>query len=229
MLLEATSANVWNAALYDTLNFDFIRDIAPVAGISRTPAVLTVTPSFPAKIVPEFISYARANPGKINMASGGIGSLPHIAGELFKFMTGINLVHVPHRGSYLPGGQVQVAFGPIPTLIEQIRAGKLRALAVTGAHPSEALPDLPTLGQFVPGYEASAFNGVGAPKKTPEEIIYKLNAAVNAALEDSEVQKRFAQLGTVPVSTTPGEFGKLIVDETEKWAKVFKAAGIKAE
>ena len=231
-LLEATSANVWNAALYDTLNFDFIRDIAPVAGISRTPAVLTVTPSFPAKTVPEFISYARANPGKINMASGGIGSLPHVAGELFKFMTGINLVHVPYRSSYLPdllGGQVQVAFGPIPTLIEQIRAGNLRALAVTGAHPSEALSDLPTLGQFVPGYEASAINGVGAPKKTPTEIIYKLNTAVNVALEDSEVQKRFAQLGTVPVSMTPGEFGKLIVDETEKWAKVFKAAGIKAE
>ena len=150
-------------ALYDTLNFDFIRDIAPVASISRTPAVLTVTPSFPAETVPEFISYARANPGKINMASGGIGSLPHVAGELFKFMTGINLVHVPYRGSYLPdllGGQVQIAFGPIPTLIEQIRAGKLRALAVTGADTSEALLDLPTLGQFVPGYEASAFNGV---------------------------------------------------------------------
>jgi tripartite-type tricarboxylate transporter receptor subunit TctC len=231
-LLEVTSANVWNAALYDTLNFDFIRDVAPVAGISRTPAVLTVTPSFPAKIVPEFISYARANPGKINMASGGIGSLPHVAGELFKFMTGINLVHVPYRGSYLPdllGGQVQVAFGPIPTLIEQIRADKLRALAVTGADPSAALPDLPTLGQFVPGYEASALNGVGVPKKTPDEIIYKLNATVNAALDDPEVQKRFAQLGTVPMSMTPGEFGKLIVDETDKWGKVFKAAGIKAD
>jgi len=231
-LLEATSANVWNAALYDTLNFDFIRDIAPVASISRTPAVLTVTPSFPAKTVPEFISYAKANPGGVNMASGGIGSLPHVAGELFKFMTGINLVHVPYRGSYLPdllGGQVQVAFGPIPTLIEQIRAGKLRALAVTGADPSEALPDLPTLGQFVPGYEASAFNGVGAPKKIPDEIIFKLNAAVNAALQDSEVQKRFALLGTAPVSMTPDEFGKLIVDESDKWGKVFKAAGIKAD
>jgi len=230
-LLEATSANVWNAALYDTLNFDFIRDIAPVAGISRTPAVLTVTPSFPAKTVPDFISYARANPGKINMASGGIASLPHVAGELFKFMTGINLVHVPYRGSYpdLLGGQVQVAFGPIPTLIEQIRAGKLRALVVTGAGPSEALPDLPTLGQFVPDYEASAFNGVGAPKKTPDEIIYRFNAAVDAALQDPEVQKRFAQLGTVPASMTPGEFAKLIVDESDKWAKVFKAAGIKAD
>jgi tripartite-type tricarboxylate transporter receptor subunit TctC len=162
------------------------------------------------------------------MASGGIGSLPHVAGELFKFMTGINLVHVPYRGSYLPdllGGQVQVAFGPIPTLIEQIRADRLRALAVTGAEPSEALPDLPTLSQFVSGYEASAFNGVGAPKKTPDEIIYKLNAA----LQDSEVQKRFAQLGTAPMLMTPGEFGKLIVNESDKWGKVFKAAGIKAD
>ena len=184
-LLEATSANVWNAALYDKLSFDFIRDIAPVASISRTPAVMAVTQSFPAKTVPEFIAYAKENPGKVNMASGGIGSLPHVAGELFKFMTGMNLIHVPYRGSYLPdliGGQVQVAFGPIPTLIEQIRADKLRALAVTGAEPSAALPDLPTLGQFVPGYEASAFNGVGVPKKTPIEIIYKLNAAAGGKL-----------------------------------------------
>jgi tripartite-type tricarboxylate transporter receptor subunit TctC len=231
-LLEATSANVWNAALYDNLRFDFIRDIAPVASISRTPAVMAVTPSFPAKTVPEFIAYAKENPGKVNMASGGIGSLPHVAGELFRFMTGINLIHVPYRGSYLPdliGGQVQVAFGPIPTLIEQIRADKLRALAVTGAEPSAALPDVPTLGQFVPGYEASAFNGVGVPKKTPIEIIYKLNAAVGAALTDPGIQTRFARLGTVPVSMTPAEFGKLIGAESEKWGKVFKSAGIKAE
>jgi tripartite-type tricarboxylate transporter receptor subunit TctC len=231
-LLEATSANVWNATLYDNLGFDFIRDIAPVASISRTPGVMAVTPSFPAQTVPEFMAYAKANPGKINMASGGIGSLPHVAGELFKFMTGINLVHVPYRGSYLPdllGGQVQVAFGPIPTLIEQIRAGKLRPLAVTGANPSPALPNIPTLGQFVPGYEASGFNGVGAPKKTPTEIIYKLNAAVNAVLADSEVQERFAQLGTVPVLMTPAEFGKLIVDESQKWGNVFKSASIRLE
>lgn len=231
-LLEATSANVWNATLYDNLSFDFIRDIAPVASISRTPGVMAVTPSFPAQTVPEFMAYAKANPGKINMASGGIGSLPHVAGELFKFMTGINLVHVPYRGSYLPdllGGQVQVAFGPIPTLIEQIRAGKLRPLAVTGANPSPALPNIPTLGQFVPGYEASGFNGVGAPKKTPTEIIYKLNAAVNAVLADSEVQERFAQLGTVPVLMTPAEFGKLIVDESQKWGNVFKSASIRLE
>jgi tripartite-type tricarboxylate transporter receptor subunit TctC len=193
---------------------------------------MAVTPSFPAQTVPEFMAYAKANPGKINMASGGIGSLPHVAGELFKFMTGINLVHVPYRGSYLPdllGGQVQVAFGPIPTLIEQIRAGKLRPLAVTGANPSPALPNIPTLGQFVPGYEASGFNGVGAPKKTPTEIIYKLNAAVNAVLADSEVQERFAQLGTVPVLMTPAEFGKLIVDESQKWGNVFKSASIRLE
>jgi tripartite-type tricarboxylate transporter receptor subunit TctC len=178
------------------------------------------------------MAYAKANPGKINMASGGIGSLPHVAGELFKFMTGINLVHVPYRGSYLPdllGGQVQVAFGPIPTLIEQIRAGKLRPLAVTGANPSPALPNIPMLGHFVPGYEASGFNGVGAAKKTPTEIIYKLNAAVNAVLADSEVQERFAQLGTVPVLMTPAEFGKLIVDESQKWGNVFKSASIRLE
>jgi tripartite-type tricarboxylate transporter receptor subunit TctC len=231
-LLEATSANVWNATLYDNLGFDLIRDIAPVASISRTPGVMAVTPSFPAQTVPEFMAYAKANPGKINMASGGIVSLPHVAGELFKFMTGINLVHVPYRGSYLPdllGGQVQVAFGPIPTLIEQIRAGKLRPLAVTGANPSPALPNIPMLGHFVPGYEASGFNGVGAPKKTPTEIIYKLNAAVNAVLADSEVQERFAQLGTVPVLMTPAEFGKLIVDESQKWGNVFKSASIRLE
>jgi tripartite-type tricarboxylate transporter receptor subunit TctC len=231
-LLEATSANVWNATLYDNLGFDLIRDIAPVASISRTPGVMAVTPSFPAQTVPEFMAYAKANPGKINMASGGIGSLPHVAGELFKFMTGINLVHVPYRGSYLPdllGGQVQVAFGPIPTLIEQIRAGKLRPLAVTGANPSPALPNIPMLGHFVPGYEASGFNGVGAPKKTPAEIIYKLNAAANAVLADSEVQERFAQLGTVPVLMTPAEFGKLIVDESQKWGNVFKSASIRLE
>jgi tripartite-type tricarboxylate transporter receptor subunit TctC len=231
-LLEATSPNAWNATLYDNLSFDFIRDIAPVASISRTPAVMTVTPAFPAQTVPEFMAYAKANPGKINMASGGIGSLPHVAGELFKFMTGINLVHVPYRGSYLPdllSGQVQVAFGPIPTLIEQIRAGKLRPLAVTGENLSSALPNLPTLSQFVPGYEASAFNGVGAPKKTSTEIIYKLNASVSAVLADPGIQERFARLGTVPIAMTPAEFGKLIVVETEKWGKVFKSAGIKAE
>jgi tripartite-type tricarboxylate transporter receptor subunit TctC len=223
---------VWNANLYDNLSFDFMRDIAPVACLSRTSGVMTVTPSFPAKTVPEFIAYAKANPDKINMASGGIGSLPHVAGELFKFMTGVSLVHVPYRGSYLPdflAGQVQVAFSPIPTVVEHIRAGKLWAVAVTGADPSPALPDVPTIGQFVLGYEASAFNGVGAPRKTPTEIIYKLNAAINAALASSEIQERFAQFGTVPVSVTPAEFARILGDENEKWGKVLRTAGIKAE
>jgi tripartite-type tricarboxylate transporter receptor subunit TctC len=230
-LLALTSANAWNATLYDKLSFDFIRDIVPVASISRTPGVMAVTPSFPAKTVPEFIAYANANPGKINMASGGIGSLPHVAGELFKFMTGVNLVHVPYRGSYVPdllSGQVQVAFGPIPTLIEQIRAGKLRALAVTGASPSPALPDVPPLGEFVPGYEAIAFNGMGAPKGTPAEIIEKLNNAVNAALADFEIQARFSQLGSVPAPMTTAEFRKLIINETEKWGTVLRSS-MKAE
>jgi tripartite-type tricarboxylate transporter receptor subunit TctC len=230
-LLEATSANAWNATLYDKLSFNFIRDIAPVAGISRTPGVLNVTPSFSAKTVPEFISYAKANPGKINVASGGIGSLPHVAAELFKFMTGIDLVHVPYRSSYLPdllGGQVQAAFSPIPTVVEQIRAGKLRALAVTGASPSQALPGIPIVAEFVPGYEATAFNGVGAPKDTPSDIIDKLNDAINAGLADSEIQARLAQVGSVPAPMIPAEFGKLIASETEKWGKVFKSAGIKA-
>jgi tripartite-type tricarboxylate transporter receptor subunit TctC len=231
-LLEATSSNVWNEILYDNLTFDFVHDVAPVAIISRTPGVMAVTPSFPAKTVPEFINYAKANPGKVNMASGGIGSLPHVAGELFKFMTGVNLVHVPYRGSYLPdllSGQVQVAFGPIPTLIEQIRAGMLRALAVTGANHSAALPDVPTVDQFVSGYEASAFNGVGAPKGTPVEIVGRLNVAVNAALEDSETQARFAQLGSVPAPMTTAAFGEFITSEIKKWEKVLKSAGIKAE
>jgi tripartite-type tricarboxylate transporter receptor subunit TctC len=231
-LLVIGSANVWNAALYDKLSFDFIRDIAPVASISRTPGVMTVTQSLPAQTVPEFMAYAKANPGKINMASGGIGSLPHVAGELFKLMTGIDLVHIPYRGSYLPdliGGQVQVAFSPIPTVIEQIRAGKLRPLAVTGTDPSAALPDVPTLDKFLPGYEASAFVGVGAPKNVPKIIIDKLNKAVNSALEDSDVQIRFARLGTVPAPMTAVEFGRLIVDEGEKWGKVLRLAGIKAE
>jgi tripartite-type tricarboxylate transporter receptor subunit TctC len=231
-LLEVTSGNVWNVSLYDNLSFDFIRDIAPVACMARTPGVMAVTPSFPANTVPDFIAYGKANPGKINMASAGIGSLPHVAGELFKFMTGVDLVHVPYRGGYIPdllSGQVQVVFSPIPTLIEQVRAGKLKALAVTGVDRSPALPDLPTIGQFVPGYEASAFNGVGAPRRTPVEIIDKLNAAISAALADHDIEERFAQLGTVPISLTPAEFGKLLNEEMQKWAKVFKSAGIKAE
>ena len=191
-----------------------------------------VNSSVPAKTVPEFIAYAKANPGKINMASGGIGSLPHVAAELFKFMVGVKMVHVPYRGSYLPdllGGQVQAAFSPVPTVIAQIRAGKLRPLAVTSAMPSNALPGIPIVGEFVPGYEATAWNGVGAPKDTPAGIIDKLNSAINACLADETIKARLAELGSVPVSMTPAEFGKLIVDETAKWGKVIRAANIKAD
>jgi tripartite-type tricarboxylate transporter receptor subunit TctC len=223
---------VWNATLYENLSFNFIRDIAPVACISRTPGVIVVHPSFPAKTVPEFVAYAKASPGKINVASGGIGSFPHIAAELFKFMVGVDLFHVPYRSSYVPdllSGQVQAAFSPIPTVIEQIREGKLHALAVTGATPSQALPELLTIGHFVPGYEASALNAIGAPRGTPAEIIDKLNGAINAGLVDSEIQARLAQLGSVTAPMTPAEFGKFIVDETAKWGKILKSAGIKAE
>jgi tripartite-type tricarboxylate transporter receptor subunit TctC len=221
-LLNVVSANVWNATLYENLSFNFIRDIAPVACISRTPGAIVVHPSFPAKTVPEFVAYAKANPGKINVASGGIGSFPHIAAEF----------HVPYRSSYVPdllSGQVQAAFSPIPTVIEQIREGKLHALAVTGATPSQALPELLTIGHFVPGYEASALNAIGAPRGTPAEIIDKLNGAINAGLVDSEIQARLAQLGSVTAPMTPAEFGKFIVDETAKWGKILKSAGIKAE
>ena len=230
-LLEVTSANAWNATLYDNLSFDIIRDIAPVACISQTPAVLVVNPSIPAGTVPEFIAYAKANPGKINMASGGIGTLPHVAAELFKAMTGVDFVHVPYSSSYLPdllSGQVQ-AFSPIPTVREQIEAGKLRALAVTDAAPSSSLPGIPTLGEFVPGYEASAFIGVGAPRDTPTEIIDKLNDAINAGLADPEIQARLAQLGSVPAPMSRVEFGKFIVEYTAKWGRVIRAAGIKAQ
>jgi tripartite-type tricarboxylate transporter receptor subunit TctC len=231
-LLNVVAANVWNATLYDNLNFNFIRDITPVACISRTPGVMVVHASFPAQTVPEFIAYAKANPGKINYASGGTGSFPHVAAELFKFMTGVDLVHVPYRSSYVPdllGAQVHTVFSPIPTVVEQIRDGKLRALAVTGATPSPALPAIPTIDEFVPGYEATALNGIGAPKGTPPEIIDKLNAAVNAALADAELQARLAELGTVPSPMTAAEFGNFIVDETAKWGKIFRAAGIKAQ
>lgn len=231
-LLEATSANAWHATIYQHLSFDFIRDIAPVACISHTPAVLVVTSSFPSRTVPEFIAYAKANPGKINVASPGIGTLPHVAAELFKSMTGVDFVHVPYSGSYLPdlvGGQVQASFSPLPTVSEQIKAGKLRALAVTGAAPSPSLPGIPTVGEFVQGYEASAFNGVGAPRNTPPEIIGKLNEAINAGLADPEIQNRLAQLGSVPAPMSPAEFGKFIVEYTEKWGRVIRAAGIKAQ
>jgi tripartite-type tricarboxylate transporter receptor subunit TctC len=233
-LLLVAPANAINATLYDKLNHDFIRDIAPVAGINRFPNVMEVNPSVPVKTVPEFIAYARANPGKLNMASSGNGSTIHVSGELFKMMTGVNMIHVPYRGAApaltdMLGGRVQVMFDNIPNSIEYIRAGKLRPLAVTGATRSALLPDVPTVADFLPGYEASAWYGVGAPKNTPAEIIARLNAEINASLTDPELKGRFAKVGAEAMPMTPSGFGKFIADETEKWGKVVKFAGIKAE
>jgi tripartite-type tricarboxylate transporter receptor subunit TctC len=223
-----------NATLYEKLNFNFIRDIAPVAGVIRAPFVMEVNPSVPAKTVPEFIAYAKTESGKVSMASAGIGSGPHLAGELFKMMAGVNMVHVPYRGSGpaltdLIGGQVQVFYDGIPTSIEHIRAGKLRALAVTTATRSEVLPDIPALGDSLPGFEASFWAGFGAPKNTPDEIIGKLNKEINAALEDSRMKARLAELGGTILPGSPADFGNLIAGETEKWGKVIRAANIKAE
>ena len=233
-LLLVSSANFINATLYDKLGFDFIRDIAPVANLVRIPNVVEVNPSVPVKTIPEFIAYAKANPGKINIGTGGTGTSQHVSGELFKMMTGVNLVHVPYRGSApmltdLLGGQVQVAFDNMPSSIEHIRAGKLRALAVTTSMRSEALPDIPTVSSFVPGYEASAYFGIGAPKNTTPEIVDKLNKEINAGLADPKMKARFADLGGTVVAGSPAEFGKLIFDETEKWAKVVKFSGAKPE
>ena len=233
LLLVPVSATI-NATLYDNLNFNFSRDIAPVASISRTPGVMVVNLSLPVRTVPEFIAYAKANPGKINMASAGNGTSAHVAGELFKMMAGIDMVHVPYKGSAsaltdLLGGQVQVYFDQISSSIEHIRAGKLRALAVTTTTRSAALPDIPTVGDFVPGYEASAWGGIGAPRNTPVEIIDKLNKEINAALADPTMKSRLAELGGTVLPGSPADFGKLIADETEKWAKVVKFAGIKPE
>ena len=233
-LLLVGVPNAINATLYDKLSFNFIRDIAPVAGIFRGAYVMVANPSVPAKTLPEFISYARANPGKINMASAGIGSTNHVAGELFKMMAGVDLVHVPYRGTGpaltdLLGGQVQVNFPAMASSIEYIRTGKLRALAVTTATRSEALPDVPTVGEVVPGYEASAWYGVGAPRGTPTEVIEKLSHEINAALADPEMKARFADLGGIAIVGSPADFGKLIADEIEKWGKVVKFAGVKAD
>jgi tripartite-type tricarboxylate transporter receptor subunit TctC len=233
-LLLCNSSNASNATLYDKLNFNFIRDIAPVAGMISDPLVMAVNLSFPAKTVPEFIAHAKVNPGKVNMASAGNGSPNHISGELFKMMAGINMVHVPYRGGApaiidLLGGQVQVYFAGMAESIEYIRAGKLRALAVTSATRSEVLPNIPTLGDSLPGYEASTWYGVGVPKKTPTEIVEKLNKEINAALADPKLKARFADLGLTVVPGSPADFGKLIADDTEKWAKVIKFAGIKPE
>jgi tripartite-type tricarboxylate transporter receptor subunit TctC len=233
-LLFVTAANAINTSLYEKLSFNLSRDIVPVASLIRAPSVLEVNPSVPARTVPEFIAYAKANPGKLTMASSGIGAPSHVFGELFKFMTGVNLVHVPYRGAApavadLVAGQVQVYFDPIPNSIGYIRAGKVRPLAITSATRSEALPDVPTVSEFVPGYEASFWFGVGAPKATPAEIVDKLNKEINTALADPKIKARLADLGGTVLAGSPADFGKFIADETEKWAKVVKFADIKAE
>jgi len=233
-LLYVTTANAINATLYDKLNFNFIRDIAPVATISRNTYVMLVHPSMPAKTVPEFIAYAKAHPRKINMASAGTGSPPHVCGELFKMMAGVDLLHLPYRGggpalTDLLGGQVQVYFATTVASIEYIRAGRLRALAVTTATRSDALPDIPTVAEFVPGYEASSWYGVGAPKATPAEIVEKLNKEINAGLADAKLKARLADLGGDVLALSPADFGKLIADETEKWGNVIRALNIKAD
>jgi len=232
-LLLVNAANAINATLYDKLSFNFIRDIAPVAGIMRVPSVMVVHPSLPAKSVPELIAYAKANPGKLSMASGGIGSGSHVAGELFKMMAGVNMVHVPYRGvtpalTDLLGGQVQVMAASSAASIEYIRSSKLRALAVTGPTRTEVLPDIPSVGEFLPGYEASGWFGVGAPRNTPGEIIDRLNNEINAGLADPKIKARFADLGGTVLGGSAADFGKFVADETEKWSKVVKFAGAKA-
>ena len=231
-LLSANGANTVNATLYNSLNFNFIRDTEPVAGVVREPLVVTVNPSVPASTIPEFIAYAKANPGKINMGSGGIGTTPHVAGEMFKIMAGVELVHVPYRTNNMPdllSGQIQVVFAPAPTVIGYIRAGKLRALAVTTATPSAALPGIPTVAEFVRGYEASTWVGIVAPKRTPVQIVDKLNAEVNASFADPKATARLSTVGGEPTPLSPAKFGKFMADETEKWAKVIRAANIKSE
>jgi len=234
MLLLTSLSNAVNASLYSKLKFDFTKDIAPVAGISRDPDVVVVNPAFPAKTLPEFIAYAKANPGKINMASPGVGTSPHMAGELFNYMAGIKMTHVAYRASPpaitdLLAGQVQVYFAPISAGVSYIKSGKLRPLAVTTATRADALPDVPPVAQFVPGYDVSAWYGIGAPKGTPAAIVDKLNATIDAGLVDPEMKKKFAALGSQPYIATPAEFGKFQVAEAEKWAKVVKFAGIKAD
>jgi tripartite-type tricarboxylate transporter receptor subunit TctC len=233
-LLYVTVSNAVNATLYDKLSFDLIRDMVPIASITRLPGMLVVNPSFPAKTVSEFIAYAKANPGKINMASAGTGSAPHLYTELFKMMTGIDVVQIHYRGSgpALPdliGGQVQAMFEGVASSMGHIRADKLRALAVTTATRLEVLPDVPSVGEFVPGYEASSWHGIGAPKNTPAEIVDRLNREINAALADRGMRARFAELGGTVLPGSPTDFGKLLADETEKWAKVVRTANIKAE
>jgi tripartite-type tricarboxylate transporter receptor subunit TctC len=233
-LLMANTAAFTNAALYDNLRFNFIRDIAPVASLTRGAFVVVVNPSFPAKTIPEFIAYAKANPGQVNMASGGIGTANHVAGEMFKAMAGVDMVHVPYRAdgaaiTDLMGGRVQVYFLALAGAVELIKTGKLRALAVTTAQRSAVIPEVPAVGEFVPGYEASLRNGLGAPKGTPADIIDRLNKEVNAGLNDPGIRAKFADLGSETVPLTPAEYGKIIAEETEKWGKVIRAANIKAQ
>jgi tripartite-type tricarboxylate transporter receptor subunit TctC len=233
-LLAITATNATNATIYDKLGFNFIRDIAPVAGLTRVPLVLEVHPSVPAMTVPDFIAYAKANSGKINMASSGIGAPSHVAAELFSMMVGAKFLHVPYRGDApaitdLLSGQVQVYFGFLPGSIEYIRTGKLRALAVTTAMRLDVLPDTPTVGEFVPGYEATSWNGIGAPRNTPDKIVDKLNHAINTALADMKIGTRLASMGAIPYSSSAAEFGQFISAETDKWAKVVRFAGIKPE
>jgi len=231
-LLLAGAVNAINATLYEHLDFDFIRDLAPVAGVIRFPNVMQVNPSFPAQTVPQFITYAKANPGKINMGSGGVGTTQHLSGELLKMMAGVNITHVPYRSGAqvltdLLGGRVEVAFEGIPVSIEHIRAGTLRAIAVTTAVRSDALPNVPTIGESLEGYEASGWNGICVPKNTPSGIISILNRHINAGLADPKVKARFAELGGMPLAGSPADFEKLIVDDTEKWRRVIRAANIK--
>jgi tripartite-type tricarboxylate transporter receptor subunit TctC len=233
-LLLTNAANAINATLYQNLSFNFIRDIVPVAGISLNPLVMEVDPSFPARTVAEFVAYAKANPGRINFASGGVGAPNHMAGELFKSMTGVNMVHVPYRGEApalidLIGGRVQVMFGVAAASIESIRAGRLRALGVTSTKRLAALPDVPTVGDFVPGYEASQWYGVGAPRNTPAETVERLNVEITGALADEKIQARLADLVSLPMPMTPAECGKFIAAETEKWARVVKLANVKPD
>jgi tripartite-type tricarboxylate transporter receptor subunit TctC len=233
-LLLVGASSAINATLYEKLNFNFLRDIIPVAGVISIPFIMVVNPSFPPKAVSEFIAYAKANPGKINMASGGNGTAGHLSGELFKMMAGVNMVHVPYRGegpalTDTLGGQVQVMFGTMPATIEYIRAGKLRPLAVTSARRWEGLLDIPTVNDFVSGYETSAWQGIGAPKNTPAEIIEKLNKEVDAGLSDPKLNARLADLGGTVLAGSPADFGKLIAEETEKWGKVVKFSGAKPE
>lgn len=233
-LLLITTSNAINATLYNKLEFNFIRDIIPIASISRYGFIMVVNPSVPAKTVPEFITYAKANPGKINMGSGGIGTPFHIAGELFKMMTGVEIVHVPYRGSApmladLLGGRVQVAFDAISSTVGYIKDGRLRALAVTTTTRSEVLPDIPTVGEFIPGYEASGWNGIGAPKKTPDKIVDKLNREIRRVLADHKLKARFAELGATTLALSPTEFRRFITEEMKKWAKVVKFSGVKLD